>query len=94
MQGSGASPLPASAGRSHAEKSLHLKSMCEILEDPNKCDRRKNRLCVECGKKRCAQPEDEICRPCWDASIADANNERIKREMAATGRPATLSRKP
>lgn len=42
--------------------------MCDFAKNPNDlpdCDRRQNRLCVQCGKRRCDQPEDDICKECW-----------------------------
>ena len=56
--------------------------MCDILADPFKCDRRKNKTCIRCRRLKCADPDDEICRVCWDAGIEAANQTRRARIAA------------
>lgn len=55
--------------------------MCDGIYDPPE-DRRKNKTCIECRKRKCDHAEDEICRVCWDASIAEANMARRSRIAA------------
>jgi len=44
----------------------------ELLNEPR-------RVCCECSSRLCDGEEDEICRECWDASIARANANREAR---------------
>ncbi len=40
--------------------------MGDILIDPRKCvDRRKNKTCICCKKRKCDDIEDEFCQVCW-----------------------------
>lgn len=48
----------------------------ELLSEPRK-------VCVTCRSRLCDGEEDEICRECWDASIAQANATRIERQAKA-----------
>lgn len=41
----------------------------ELLSEPR-------RVCCECSSRLCDGEEDEMCRQCWDASIARANANR------------------
>lgn len=56
-------------------------AMCDDIDYP-KSDRRKNATCIKCKRRKCEDPEDEICKPCWDAGIAKANRQRIRRIKA------------
>ena len=40
------------------------------------------RVCCECSSRLCDGEEDEMCRECWDASIARANANRETRIAA------------
>lgn len=41
----------------------------ELLAEPR-------RVCCECSSRLCDGEEDEMCRECWDASLACANANR------------------
>jgi hypothetical protein len=46
--------------------------MCDFTKDPNalpETDRRKNRTCIKCKRRKCDQPEDELCPLCWALTL-------------------------
>ena len=47
----------------------------ELLNEPR-------RVCCKCSSRLCDFEEDEMCRECWDASIATANATREARIAA------------
>ena len=62
--------------------------MCEILIDPKKLiDRRKNKLCIKCKKRRCEDIEDKYCEVChnkWLKSLRWYNSVITNQVAKAT----------
>ena len=55
--------------------------MCDDIRRP-KYDKRKNATCIECKKRKCEDPDDEICEVCWQAGVDAANAGRIAKIKA------------
>lgn len=67
--------------------------MCDGIRPP-KFDKRKNATCIYCKKRKCEDPEDEICEVCWQADIDKANQRRIAKINAGWQVDATGAIRP